>query len=108
MSRRNVALVRLCAVVSIACGARSLAAGQEANARPPSVTERVRQFRIRHDVAIVEEFAELLSIPNVQSDGANIRRNADLLKERLERRGLRTRLLEIDGSPPAVYGEFST
>src|SRR5690606_31769986 len=42
-------------------------------------------------------------------DLPNIRRNAELLVQMLERRGVRARLLELDGGvPPAVYGELTT
>ena len=55
---------------------------------------------------ILREFREFLSIPNVASDTANIRRNADWLTQAFQRRGLRTRLLEHPGSPPAVFAEL--
>src|SRR5205823_12357060 len=49
----------------------------------------------------------VLSIPNLASDSANIRRNADFLIQMLERRGFRnSRLLTVPGAPPAVYGEL--
>lgn len=69
--------------------------------RPDPVAAYVRA----HHPEIVRELVELLSIPNVASDSAHIRRNADALVRMLERRGIRTRLLETDG-PPMVYGEL--
>lgn len=57
---------------------------------------------------ILREFREFLSIPNVASDTANIRRNAAWLTKALQRRGLQTRLLEHPGSPPAVFAELSS
>ena len=57
---------------------------------------------------ILREFQEFLSIPNVASDTANIRRNADWLTRAFQRRGLRTRLLEQPGSPPAVFAELAS
>ena len=51
---------------------------------------------------------ELLAIPNVASDTANIRKNADLIVEMLKRRGVETRLLEFKDTPPAVYGELKS
>ena len=57
---------------------------------------------------ILREFREFLSIPNVASDTANIRRNAGWLTQALQRRGLRTRLLEHPGSPPAIYAKLSS
>ncbi len=72
------------------------------------VRERVRAYRAANDHAILRELAELLAIPNLASDSANIRANARHLTAMLERRGLRARLLEAPGSPPAVYGELMT
>ncbi|MGH9941990.1 MAG: M20/M25/M40 family metallo-hydrolase [Pyrinomonadaceae bacterium] len=71
-------------------------------------TSPVREYRKAHERQILEEFTDLLSIPNVASDRANIRRNADALVQMMERRGLNPRLLEAtDGdAPPAVYGEL--
>ena len=47
-------------------------------------------------------------MPNVASDAVAIRRNADAIVTMLERRGVAARLLEVEGSPPAVYGELAT
>ncbi|MDQ3998316.1 MAG: M20/M25/M40 family metallo-hydrolase, partial [Gemmatimonadota bacterium] len=71
-----------------------------------SVRDAVRRYRVTHDVEIVRELAELLAIPNLASDTANIRANARHLVAMLERRGIRARLLESPGSPPVVYGEL--
>ena len=54
------------------------------------------------------ELTRLLAIPNVASDSVNIRRNAALIVEMLERRGATARILEAPGSRPAVYGELLT
>ncbi|MDP8916173.1 MAG: M20/M25/M40 family metallo-hydrolase [Pseudomonadota bacterium] len=58
--------------------------------------------------AILAEYVGLVAIPNVASDTANIRRNADRLVAMMKARGLQPRLLEgADPSvPPAVYGEW--
>jgi len=69
---------------------------------------QVRQFRAANEHRIVAEFMELLSIPNVASDSANIRRNAAMLVSMMERRGLSPRLLRAANpeAPPIVYGEW--
>ncbi|HEY8458906.1 MAG TPA: M20/M25/M40 family metallo-hydrolase, partial [Blastocatellia bacterium] len=41
------------------------------------------------------------------TDAANIGRNARLISQMLERRGVKTRLLEIPEAPPVVYGEIN-
>ncbi len=56
--------------------------------------------------AILAEFQGLLSISNVASDTANIRRNAEWIRQAMERRGVKSRLLEAAGAPPVVYGEL--
>jgi len=66
-----------------------------------------RAYREHNEAAIVNEFATLLAVPNLASDSANIRRNADLLIQMLERRGFQSaRLLTVPGGPPAVYAEL--
>jgi acetylornithine deacetylase/succinyl-diaminopimelate desuccinylase-like protein len=74
-----------------------------ANAQSP-----VREYRRAHERQILDEFTRLLAIPNVASDRENIRRNAQLILEMMQRRGLNPRLLETASkeTPPAVYGEW--
>jgi acetylornithine deacetylase/succinyl-diaminopimelate desuccinylase-like protein len=67
-----------------------------------------RSYREAHEHEIIEEFANLLSIPNVATDATNIGRNARLISQMLEKRGVKTRLLEIPEAPPVVYGEINT
>jgi acetylornithine deacetylase/succinyl-diaminopimelate desuccinylase-like protein len=66
-----------------------------------------RSYRQAHEREIIEEFGALLSIPNVATDAPNIVRNARLVSEMLEKRGVKTRLLEIPEAPPVVYGEIN-
>lgn len=54
---------------------------------------------------LLAEFIEFLSIPNIASDTASIRRNAEALRAMMNRRGISTQLLEAAGAPPVVYGE---
>ena len=70
--------------------------------------EKVRDFRRANEHRILKEFTTLLSIPNVASDTENIRRNAALIVEMMNQRGLNPRLLEGPSRsvPPAVYGEW--
>jgi len=65
-----------------------------------------RQWRETHEAMILQEFMDLLAIPNVASDSANIRKNAAAVRQMLEKRGVKTRLLEAPGAPPVVYGEI--
>src|SRR5436190_6510451 len=64
----------------------------------------VERYVREHQPAIVREFMELVAIPNVRSDAANIKRNAELLRQMLERRGMKPEVWETP-STPLVYGE---
>jgi acetylornithine deacetylase/succinyl-diaminopimelate desuccinylase-like protein len=66
------------------------------------------QWRNAHQTEILQQFTTLLSIPNVASDRENIRRNADLLKSMLQKRGVDSRLLTVEGVNPVVFGEIKT
>jgi acetylornithine deacetylase/succinyl-diaminopimelate desuccinylase-like protein len=72
-----------------------------------AVPQTVRDYRRSHEAQIIEEFFQLLSIPNVASDAVNIRLNAAKLMEMMSRRDIQARLLEGQG-PPAVFGELKT
>jgi acetylornithine deacetylase/succinyl-diaminopimelate desuccinylase-like protein len=73
-----------------------------------SSLKAIRNYRQANERMIVKEFIDLLAIPNVASDKANIRKNADLIVEMLKRRGVESRLLEFKDTPPAVYGELKS
>ncbi|HBY59525.1 MAG TPA: peptidase M20 [Solibacterales bacterium] len=74
---------------------------------PAADLDAVRTWRASNEHAVLGEFVELLSIPNIARDTANIRRNAAFLAKMLERRGAKARLLEVEGAPPVVYGEIA-
>jgi acetylornithine deacetylase/succinyl-diaminopimelate desuccinylase-like protein len=70
-------------------------------------TPQVRQWRQANEHALLREYVDFLAIPNVARNEGDIRRNAAHLVEMMRRRGLNPRLLESEGSPPAVYGEWT-
>jgi acetylornithine deacetylase/succinyl-diaminopimelate desuccinylase-like protein len=82
---------------------------QPANAQS-SVQQQTRAYHQKQARRILEEFVELLRVPNLASDRNNIRRNAELIAEMMKRRGLTPRLLEASdpNAPPAVYAELRT
>jgi len=80
---------------------------QDAAAPAAALRQDVRRYRTAHEPAIIREFATLLAVPNVASDHANIRRNANLLLAMLQRRGLTARLLEEPNASPAVFGQLT-
>jgi len=68
----------------------------------------IRDYRHTHERQILAEFTQLLSLPNIAADRENIRRNAEFIREMMQRRGLNPQLLEgkSTDTPPAVYGEW--
>jgi acetylornithine deacetylase/succinyl-diaminopimelate desuccinylase-like protein len=70
--------------------------------------EAAHQYTATHQHELVQHFSDLLAIPNVAADPANLKRNADVLVEMLKQRGAEARLLSVTGSPSAVYGEIKT
>src|SRR3954469_16953955 len=79
-------------------------------AQQPSVFRApIDAYRRAHETEILREFRDLLAIPNLASDSANIRRNADAIVAMLVRRGATAQLLTSpEGGPPAVFGELRT
>src|SRR3954462_911595 len=63
-------------------------------------------WRLNHERDIITEFSDLLSIPNLASDSANIQRNAEAVRAMCEKRKLTARLLTIDGAPPVVVADL--
>jgi acetylornithine deacetylase/succinyl-diaminopimelate desuccinylase-like protein len=88
-------------LVSLSCAIAMAAASA------PQAVPDVRSWVARHQRQLVTELVELLSIPNVAADRANIRRNAEHLRGMLQRRGFAAELLETAGNP-LVYGEITT
>jgi acetylornithine deacetylase/succinyl-diaminopimelate desuccinylase-like protein len=68
--------------------------------------EAARAHREANGSRILSDFAELLALPNVASDSANIRRNADYIIGRLRAVGVSAEMLTLPGAPPVVYGEL--
>jgi acetylornithine deacetylase/succinyl-diaminopimelate desuccinylase-like protein len=91
-------------IAGLLCLAAPFAFAQEYSAQ--AVRNAVREYRQQHEVEIVRSYAQLLSLPNVASDTANIKRNADAISKLLEQRGFHTQALNVAGAPPVVYGEL--
>ena len=96
----------------IACALLLVLTSDLARAQAPDpvrLRSAVDTYRRAHEAEILREFRDLLAIPNLASDSANIRRNAAAITAMLRRRGVATRLLESPaGGPPAVFGELRT
>jgi acetylornithine deacetylase/succinyl-diaminopimelate desuccinylase-like protein len=59
-------------------------------------------------VKLIDEYFQLLSIPNIATDQVNIRRNADLIVAMLKKRGVAAQLVEAPDLNPVVFGEIRT
>jgi acetylornithine deacetylase/succinyl-diaminopimelate desuccinylase-like protein len=77
-------------------------------AQDNAAARAARQWRQQHERAIVDEFVELLKIPNVARDRENIRRNADFIVAMMRRRGIEARTISVDGANPLAFGEIKT
>lgn len=92
---------------AIGAAAASLALATSASAG--SLRDDVRAWRAANEKAVVGELSDLVSIPNVASNLADIDRNAAAVRTMMEKRGFKTRLLSAgEGTPPSVYGELRT
>src|SRR5271163_1788504 len=75
-----------------------------AQSNPASVA--ARQWRETHERAIIDEYFELLAIPNIATDQVSIRRNADWIVAMLKKRGVDAKLVEAPDVNPVVFGEI--
>lgn len=73
--------------------------------QPPAWVPKVRAWIDANQRAVVGELLDLLEIPNVAADRANVRRNAERLREMFQKRGFSAELLETAGNP-LVYAEL--
>jgi acetylornithine deacetylase/succinyl-diaminopimelate desuccinylase-like protein len=83
-----------------------LTAAAQAQQNPAAAA--ARNWRDAHERAILMEFMDLLSMPNLARDENAVRNNAASVSALLTRRGVKTRLLEQPGVPPVVFGEIAT
>ncbi len=77
----------------------------QASSAQPAQAREVAAYVDAHRREIAVELIDFLTLPNVAADAESIRVNAGRVKEMMEARGIRTRLLET-GGPPMVFGEI--
>ncbi|MEO6637836.1 MAG: hypothetical protein ABIN25_06145, partial [Ginsengibacter sp.] len=68
----------------------------------------ITKYETQHADEVIKEFVKFLSIPNIASDTAKIRKNAAFVVEMMQKRGIQNiQLLQAatTGTPPVVYGE---
>ena len=90
-------LAPLCLLAALAVGLPALAAPDPA----------VRAWRQAHEKQILADYFDFLALPNVATNLADVRKNAEVIDAKLKARGFATRILS-DGpdAPPVVYGEL--
>ena len=72
----------------------------------PKSVNATRKWVKKNGHTIIKDFAHLLSMPNVASDKANIRKNAKYISGLFQKRGFEMQLLETEDANPIVYGEY--
>ncbi len=75
--------------------------------KPAVAAKQARVWRTEHEREIIAEFVNFVAIPNLADDAPNIQRNADALRAMCEKRGLTTRLLTVENTPPIVFAELT-
>ena len=71
-----------------------------------NVKNAVDDYRSAREAAVINDFVDLLSIPNVAVNVADMERNADHITGLLEARGFMTQRLNAGGSP-YIYAELN-
>ena len=69
------------------------------------VLDAVRLFRSQHEVEILRELTEFVTLPNSATDLEDMEVNAKHLTGLLEARRFEVKLLRAEGGPPVVYGQ---
>jgi acetylornithine deacetylase/succinyl-diaminopimelate desuccinylase-like protein len=75
-------------------------------AEPAPIAQQAQAWRRQHEHEILQEFSDLLAIPNLASDIPNIERNAAAIRGLCEKRSLTTQLLSLEGALPIVVADL--
>ena len=70
-----------------------------ANTKIKQIKQATSHWRSENGLQILNDFRELLSLPNVSTNKANMAANADWIENYLGRRGFLSRRLEVGGAP---------
>jgi acetylornithine deacetylase/succinyl-diaminopimelate desuccinylase-like protein len=79
---------------------------------PPGTTQpdpalaAVRAYRQANGARILAEFSQLLAIPNIAGDTANIAKNVAFLRDAFTRRGVKIEVWNLPGASPLVFGQL--
>ena len=83
-----------------------LAAASLATLAQVPAVDAARKWRDAHERQILQEFMTLLAIPNIATNQPNIRKNAALIQSMIDKRGIKSQLLEYPGASPVVFAEL--
>lgn len=100
---------RLSIMLLLGIAANAFTSNSFADNRNLSVAEissAVDEYRSTNEPRILEEFSQLLSVPNDAASSSDIRDNARLIMQMMQSRGIRTELLDVETGSPAVFGEL--
>ena len=86
----------------------TLLAPSQCGAQDNPSARQARQWRQQHETAVLDEFRSLLAIPNISRDRPNIQKNADFIAAMLQKRGIASKLVTVEGANPVVFGEIDT
>jgi acetylornithine deacetylase/succinyl-diaminopimelate desuccinylase-like protein len=81
--------------------------GQSTAYSAADVSTAIEQYRISNEKVILNDFIELLSLPNVASNPNDMARNADLIESLLLKRNFSVKRLQAGGSP-YVFAELTS
>lgn len=79
-----------------------LLGGAVLSAAPSPAVVKVREWRAAHERQILAELMQLVSLPNIASNQADILKNADALTTMFEKRGFTVNRITTPGSPLLV------
>ena len=68
--------------------------------------EAARSFRSANEPAILNEFVQLLAIPNVSGDLPSVQRNTEFIVHAFSQRGVKLDVLTVPNAAPIVVGEI--
>lgn len=93
-------LMIVCGLI-VVCASASAQSQTDVN----EVVDAINDYRSGHEKAIIKDFVDLLSMPNVAVNIADMDRNANYITELLVARGFTTRRLKAGGAP-YIYAEL--
>ena len=106
---RWLAALRLSALLPVVflVGERPASAQMLGGLDVSEAVDAIADYRQQREADILTDFAELLALPNVATDLADMERNADHIEGLLRRRGFDIQRLSAGGAP-YVYAELKT